>query len=104
MNTYLITEDEIRAQSFSNAWQAISALRPTWPKTTPAFVKNGRMAFERLQEVPIAEVKEIQYLTRDRARVRFGPEAQEMIVVVFEVKPSKCRHDLRVIRAGTGSR
>ena len=58
------------------------ALRPTWPKTTPAFVKNGRMAFERLQEVPIAEVKEIQYLTRDRARVRFGPDAQETIVIV----------------------
>ena len=71
------------AQTFSNAWQAVISLRPTWPKV-PAYVKNGRMAFERLQEVPIATVKEIQYLTRDRARVRFGPDAQETIVVVLK--------------------
>lgn len=81
MNAYLITEEEIKAQSFANAWQAVIALRPSWPKI-PVFVKNGRMAFDRLQEVPIAEVKEIQYLTRDRARVRFGPDAQETIVVI----------------------
>ena len=83
VSTYVISEQEIKAQTFSNAWQAVISLRPTWPKV-PAYVKNGRMAFERLQEVPIATVKEIQYLTRDRARVRFGPDAQETIVVVLK--------------------
>ena len=81
VNANLITADEIAAQTFQNAWQAIISLRPTWPKI-PAYVGNGRMAFERLQEVPIADVKEIRLLSREQARVRFGPEAQQTIVVV----------------------
>jgi hypothetical protein len=78
----LITAQEIGAQSFQNAWQAIISLRPTWPKV-PAFVGNARIAFafERLQEVPIATVKEIRLLSREQARVRFGPEAQQSILV-----------------------
>jgi hypothetical protein len=77
----VISEEEIRAQTFTNAWQAVIALRPTWPQI-PVFVKNGRMAFERLQEVPIADVKEIRLLSREQARVRFGPDAQQTILVV----------------------
>jgi hypothetical protein len=81
VNTNLITSEEITAQTFTNAWQAIISLRPTWPKI-PAYVGNGRMAFERLQEVPIATVKEIRLLSREQARVRFGPDAQQTILVV----------------------
>lgn len=77
----VISEEEIRAQTFTNAWQAVISLRPTWPKI-PAYVKNGRIAFERLQEVPVADVKEIRLLSREQARVRFGPEAQQTILVV----------------------
>ena len=77
----LITAQEIGAQSFENAWQAIISLRPTWPKI-PAYVGNGRIAFERLQEIPVAGVKEIRLLSREQARVRFGPDAQETILVV----------------------
>ena len=77
----LITAEEIAAQSFQNAWQAIISLRPTWPKI-PAYVGNGRIAFERLQEIPVAEVKEIRLLSREQARVRFGPDAQQTILVV----------------------
>ena len=79
----IITADEIKAQTFNNAWQAVISLRPTWPKI-PAYVKNGRIAFERLQEVPAGDVKEIRYLSREQARVRFGPEAQETILVVLK--------------------
>ena len=77
----VISAEEISAQSFQNAWQAIISLRPTWPKI-PAYVNNGRIAFERLQEVPVATVKEIRLLSREQARVRFGPEAQQTILVV----------------------
>jgi hypothetical protein len=77
----LITAEEIAAQTFQNAWQAIISLRPTWPKI-PAYVGRARIAFERLQEVPIATVKEIRLLSREQARVRFGPDAQQTIVVV----------------------
>lgn len=81
VNANLITSEEIAAQTFTNAWQAIISLRPTWPKI-PAYVGNGRMAFERLQEVPVATVKEIRLLSREQARVRFGPDAQQTILVV----------------------
>lgn len=81
VNPNVISQQEIAAQSFSNAWQAVRALRPTWP-AIPAYVKNARIAFERLEEVPIAEVMEIRLLTREQARVRFGPEAQQTILVV----------------------
>jgi hypothetical protein len=77
----LITSEEIQAQSFTNAWQAVISLRPTWPKI-PAWVGNGRIAFERLQEIPVANVKEIRLLSREQARVRFGPDAQQTILVV----------------------
>jgi hypothetical protein len=80
-NANLITTEEIAAQSFQNAWQAIISLRPTWPKI-PAYVGNGRIAFERLQEVSIATVREIRLLSREQARVRFGPDAQQTILVV----------------------
>jgi hypothetical protein len=77
----IITAEEMSAQNFQNAWQAIISLRPTWPKI-PAFVGNGRIQFERLQEVPVASVKEIRLLSREQARVRFGPEAQQTILIV----------------------
>jgi hypothetical protein len=77
----LITSEEIQAQSFTNAWQAVISLRPTWPKI-PAWVGNRRIAFERLQEIPVANVKEIRLLSRKQARVRFGPDAQQTILVV----------------------
>src|SRR4026208_2241633 len=77
----LITAQEIAAQNFQNAWQAIISLRPTWPKI-PAYVNNGRIAFERLQEIPVTSVKEIRLLSREQARVRFGPDAQQTILVV----------------------
>ena len=77
----VITAEEIAAQTFQNAWQAVIALRPTWPKI-PAYVGNARIAFERLQEVPVATVKEIRLLSREQARVRFGPDAQQTILVV----------------------
>lgn len=77
----LITAEEIAAQSFQNAWQAIISLRPTWPKI-PAYVNNARIQFESLQEVPAATVREIRLLSLEQARVRFGPEAQPTILVV----------------------
>ena len=77
----VITAEEISAQSFKNAWQAIIALRPTWPKVT-AYVNSRRMGFESLQETPSADVKEIRLLSREQARVRFGPEAQQTILVL----------------------
>lgn len=77
----VITAEEIAAQNFENAWQAVISLRPTWPKI-PVYVRNGRMAFERLQEVPVSTVKEIRLLSREQARVRFGPDAQQTILVV----------------------
>ncbi len=77
----VITAAEIKAQSFQNAWQAIISLRPTWPHIG-AYVDQRRMQFERLQEVPADSVKEIRLLSREQARVRFGPEAQQTIHVV----------------------
>jgi hypothetical protein len=81
LSASVISAEEIAAQSFDNAWQAVISLRPTWPKI-PVYVKNSRIAFERLQEVPISTVKEIRLLSREQARVRFGPEAQQTILVV----------------------
>lgn len=77
----VITAAEIKAQSFKNAWQAIISLRPAWPQIG-AYVDQRRMQFERLQEVPADSVKEIRLLSREQARVRFGPEAQQTIHVV----------------------
>ena len=77
----LITTEEISRQSFKNAWQAILSLRPAWPHID-AYVGSRRSSFENLQDVPIGTVKEIRLLSREQARVRFGPEAQEAILVV----------------------
>ena len=77
----VITADELKAQTFQNAWQAVISLRPSWPQV-PAYVRYGRVAFERLQEVRIEDVKEIRMLSREQARVRFGPDAQQTILVV----------------------
>lgn len=77
----LITAEEIGAQNFQNAWQAILSLRPAWPKI-PAYVNNARIAFDNLQDVPISTVREIRLLSVEQARVRFGPEAQQTILVV----------------------
>jgi hypothetical protein len=81
VNANLITAEEIAAQTFQNAWQAIISLRPTWPQI-PAFVNNARIAFERLQDIPVANIREIRLLSREQARVRFGPEAQQTILIV----------------------
>lgn len=80
-STNVITADEIKAQSFQNAWQAVISLRPSWPQV-PAYVRNGRISFERLQEVRVEDVREIRMLSREQARVRFGPDAQQTILVV----------------------
>ena len=77
----VITAEEIGRQSFSNAWQAILSLRPNWPKVD-AYVNSRRSSLENLQDVPIATVREIRLLSREQARVRFGPEAQQAILVV----------------------
>ncbi len=77
----VITAAEIKAQSFKNVWQAIISLRPAWPQIG-AYVDQRRMQFERLQEVPADSVKEIRLLSREQARVRFGPEAQQTIHVI----------------------
>lgn len=78
----VITEAEIARHSFENAWQAILSLRPTWPRIG-AYVDRRRVPqWENLQEVPIGTVKEIRLLSREQARVRFGPEAQQAILVV----------------------
>lgn len=78
----VITEAEIARHSFENAWQAILSLRPTWPRIG-AYVNMRRVPqWENLQEVPIGTVKEIRLLSREQARVRFGPEAQAAIQVV----------------------
>lgn len=77
----VITEAEIKAQSFKNAWQAIIALRPTWPKID-GYVNRRRMQYERFQEVPADSVREIRLLSREQARVQFGPEAQQLIHVI----------------------
>ncbi|NUQ12847.1 MAG: hypothetical protein HUU26_11090 [Gemmatimonadaceae bacterium] len=77
----VITEAEIRAQSFQNAWQAIIALRPNWPKID-GYVNTRRIQYERLQEIPVDTVREIRLLSREQARVRFGPEAQQLIHVI----------------------
>ncbi len=77
----VITAEEMSTHTFENAWQAIISLRPTWPQI-PAFVGNGRIQFERLQEVKVATIKEIRLLSREQARVRFGPEAQQTILIV----------------------
>jgi hypothetical protein len=45
-------------------------------------VGNGRIQFERLQEVKVATIKEIRLLSREQARVRFGPDAQQTILIV----------------------
>jgi hypothetical protein len=77
----VITAEEMASHTFDNAWQAIISLRPNWPQI-PAFVGNGRIQFERLQEVKVATIKEIRLLSREQARVRFGPDAQQTILVV----------------------
>ncbi len=80
-SAYVITEDEIAAQSFKNAWQAILSLRPAWPKVD-AYVNSRRSSLPDLQNVPIETVREIRLLSREQARVRFGPEAQQAILVI----------------------
>jgi len=81
-NANLITAEEISRQSFKNAWQAILSLRPNWPKQISAYVNQRRTNVENLQDIPIESVAEIRLLSREQARVRFGPEAQQAIQVV----------------------
>ncbi len=77
----VITAAEIQAQSFRNVWQAILSLRPTWPRID-GYINTRRIQYERLQEIPADTVREIRLLSREQARVRFGPEAQQAILVI----------------------
>lgn len=81
MSANVITAAEIQAQSFKNAWQAILSLRPNWPRID-AVVNTKRLQYEMLQDIPVDTIKEIRLLSREQARVRFGPEAQQLILVI----------------------
>ena len=81
MSANVITAAEIQAQSFKNAWQAILSLRPNWPKID-GYVNSRRIQYERFQDIPADSVREIRLLSREQARVRFGPEAQQVIHVI----------------------
>ena len=93
MDTNIITSAELEGTTFDNVATAIMVLRPQWAKydvarvTTgePTLVYNEREMignFERLKEIKVSEVKELRFVTRDQARVRYGPNAQQGIVVV----------------------
>ena len=77
----VISADEITVGSYVNVFEVVITLRPNWPKV-PAYVRGARIAYERLQEIRAADVREIRLLSVEEARVRFGPEAQQTILVV----------------------
>lgn len=77
----VITAAEMRPHTFKNAWQAIISLRPNWPKID-GYVNRRRIQYEAFQDVPADTVVEIRLLSREQARVQFGPEAQQLIHVI----------------------
>ncbi len=80
----VITAEEISAHQLASALDAVLELRPQWDRV-PVYM-NGRRwgAFEKLQEIPAGTVKEIHLYSREEARVRFGQDTQESILVVLK--------------------
>jgi hypothetical protein len=82
-----ITEEELAKIDVENALQAVQRLRPNFlqshggettsitqgPQYVVVYVDQTRMGgTSALAEIPITEVKEIQYLTGPEATLRFG--------------------------------
>jgi hypothetical protein len=93
MDTNIITAAELEGTNFDNVATAVVVLRPQWTKydvgrvtsVQPTLVYNEKEligSFERLKEIKVSEVKELRWLTRDQARVRYGPNAQAGIMMV----------------------
>ena len=78
----LITADEISRQAFQNAMQAVVSLRPNWQHLNAWVDDKPFGMFDRLQEIPVSAIKEIRFVTRDEARVRWNQDAQAGILVL----------------------
>ena len=84
---YVITSDELAKVDVQNALQAVQRLRPNFlqthggmsssmtqgPQDVVVYVDNTRMGGpSSLSQIPITDVKEIQYLNGPDATQRFG--------------------------------
>lgn len=79
----VITADEIANRKVQgNALDAVRALRPQWQHV--AVFLNGKRwgVYERLQEIPLADIVEIHHYSPEEARGKFGEDAHETINVV----------------------
>lgn len=79
----VITAEEIANRKVQgNALDAVRELRPQWQHV--AVFLNGRRwgVYERLQEIPLANVVEIHHYSPEEARGKFGESAHETINVV----------------------
>jgi hypothetical protein len=93
VNTNIISAAELEGTTFDNVATAVVILRPQWARHdigrvstgVPTLVYDQREligSFDRLKEIKVSEVKELRWLSRDEARVRFGPNAQQGIMIV----------------------
>jgi len=80
-STNVIAADEIARQAFKTAGQAVVALRPNWEHVNVYLDNKPFGRFEKLEEILSDSVKEIRMLSRQEARVRFGTDAQQCILV-----------------------
>jgi hypothetical protein len=92
-NTNILSAAELEGTTFDNVATAVIILRPQWAKYDVGRVSTGEPtlvyderrligSFERLKDYQVKDVKELRWLSRDEARVRYGPNAQAGIMFV----------------------
>lgn len=81
--TNVISTQEIRESTAPSLPDLIRQLRPSWPTAVTVVVNNDVMGgYDMLRNQPVSTVKEIHYLTRSEAQMKWGARVQEVIQVI----------------------
>lgn len=84
--TNVITMQEISESKAPSLADLIRQLRPSWPGpgTQVSIVVNNDVmgGYAMLSNQPVSTVREVRYLTKSEAQMKWGPRVQEVIQIV----------------------
>jgi hypothetical protein len=84
--TNVITLQEINDSRAPSLPDLIRQLRPSWPGqgTQVSIVVNNDVmgGYAMLNNQPVSTVREVRYLTKSEAQMKWGPRVQEVIQII----------------------
>ena len=81
--TNVISAQEIQESAAPSLPDLIRQLRPGWPTAVSVVVNNDILGgYEMLRNQPLSSAREIRYLTRSEAQMKWGMRVQEVIQII----------------------